>query len=117
MIPAAFVALAGLPLTPNGKVDRDALPHPDAARLEDADRFMPPRGPVEEARFGESEGQQTTPLSKREREILQKVADGATTRQVASDLGIFGLEHSRRQCPDFFFSQDCLQFAIRSSSH
>ena len=29
-----------------------------------------------------------TPLSKREREILQKVADGATTRQVASDLGI-----------------------------
>jgi DNA-binding NarL/FixJ family response regulator len=28
------------------------------------------------------------PLSKREREILQKVADGATTRQVASDLGI-----------------------------
>ncbi len=43
---------------------------------------------IEEARFGESEGQQTTPLSKREREILQKVADGATTRQVASDLGI-----------------------------
>jgi DNA-binding NarL/FixJ family response regulator len=30
----------------------------------------------------------STPLSKREREILQKVADGATTRQVASDLGI-----------------------------
>ena len=30
----------------------------------------------------------TTPLSKREREILQRVADGATTRQVASDLGI-----------------------------
>ena len=29
-----------------------------------------------------------TPLSKREREILQKVADGATTRQVANDLGI-----------------------------
>jgi DNA-binding CsgD family transcriptional regulator len=28
------------------------------------------------------------PLSKREREILQKVADGATTRQVATDLGI-----------------------------
>ncbi len=43
---------------------------------------------IEEARFGESEGPSTTPLSKREREILQKVADGATTRQVASDLGI-----------------------------
>ena len=43
---------------------------------------------IEEARFGESEGPHTTPLSKREREILQKVADGATTRQVATDLGI-----------------------------
>jgi DNA-binding NarL/FixJ family response regulator len=43
---------------------------------------------IEEAHFGENEGPQTTPLSKREREILQKVADGATTRQVASDLGI-----------------------------
>jgi DNA-binding NarL/FixJ family response regulator len=44
---------------------------------------------IEEAHMGgESEGPTTTPLSKREREILQKVADGATTRQVASDLGI-----------------------------
>ena len=33
-------------------------------------------------------GSDTTPLSKREREILQRVADGATTKQVASDLGI-----------------------------
>lgn len=30
----------------------------------------------------------TTPLSKREREILQKVADGSTTKLVASALGI-----------------------------
>ncbi len=30
----------------------------------------------------------TTPLSKREREILQKIANGATTKEVASDLGI-----------------------------
>jgi len=30
----------------------------------------------------------TTPLSKREREILQKVADGSTTKQVATELGI-----------------------------
>ena len=42
---------------------------------------------IEEARTAGDE-QKTTPLSKREREILQKVADGATTRQVASDLGI-----------------------------
>jgi DNA-binding CsgD family transcriptional regulator len=47
---------------------------------------------IEEARMGDSgsaPGEQKSPaLSKREREILQKVADGATTRQVASDLGI-----------------------------
>ncbi len=33
-------------------------------------------------------GPSTTPLSKREREILQKVADGSTTKLVASALGI-----------------------------
>jgi DNA-binding NarL/FixJ family response regulator len=44
---------------------------------------------IEEVRMGEGEaGGRTTPLSKREREILQKVADGSTTRQVASELGI-----------------------------
>ncbi|HEX6131991.1 MAG TPA: response regulator transcription factor [Actinomycetota bacterium] len=45
---------------------------------------------IEEARVGEGGGgeQRTPALSKREREILQKVADGSTTRQVASDLGI-----------------------------
>jgi NarL family two-component system response regulator LiaR len=44
---------------------------------------------IEEVRMSES-GEQSaqTPLSKREREILQKVADGATTKQVASELGI-----------------------------
>ena len=42
---------------------------------------------IEEARSATDEPR-TTPLSKREREILQRVADGATTRQVASDLGI-----------------------------
>jgi DNA-binding NarL/FixJ family response regulator len=41
----------------------------------------------EEARKGEVTPD-TTPLSKREREILQRVADGATTKQVATDLGI-----------------------------
>ena len=43
---------------------------------------------IEEVHLAETEGPKSTPLSKREREILQKVADGATTRQVASDLGI-----------------------------
>ncbi len=31
---------------------------------------------------------ETTPLSRREREILQKIANGATTKEVATDLGI-----------------------------
>jgi len=43
---------------------------------------------IEEARTAGSDEPRPTPLSKREREILQRVADGATTRQVASDLGI-----------------------------
>jgi DNA-binding NarL/FixJ family response regulator len=42
---------------------------------------------IEEAQTAADEPK-TPPLSRREREILQKVADGATTRQVASDLGI-----------------------------
>ncbi len=42
---------------------------------------------IEEARLGDATSG-TTPLSKREREILQRVADGATTKQVAADLGI-----------------------------
>ena len=41
----------------------------------------------EEARKGEAQSD-STPLSKREREILQRVADGATTKHVATDLGI-----------------------------
>ncbi|MDQ4108650.1 MAG: response regulator transcription factor [Actinomycetota bacterium] len=43
---------------------------------------------IEEVQRTDSEGSTAAPLSKREREILQKVADGSTTRQVASDLGI-----------------------------
>lgn len=43
---------------------------------------------IEEIRLGDADSPRSTPLSKREREILQKVADGSTTRQVASDLGI-----------------------------
>jgi DNA-binding NarL/FixJ family response regulator len=43
---------------------------------------------IEEVRLGDGDTPRSTPLSKREREILQKVADGSTTRQVASELGI-----------------------------
>ena len=43
---------------------------------------------IEEVRLGDPAEGGSAPLSKREREILQKVADGATTRQVATDLGI-----------------------------
>jgi DNA-binding NarL/FixJ family response regulator len=43
---------------------------------------------IEEVSLGDTDGPKTTPLSKREREILQKVADGSTTRQVATELGI-----------------------------
>jgi DNA-binding NarL/FixJ family response regulator len=42
---------------------------------------------IEEAQAATDEPR-PAPLSKREREILQKVADGATTRQVASELGV-----------------------------
>jgi DNA-binding NarL/FixJ family response regulator len=42
---------------------------------------------IEEAHLGESSSEQA-PLSKREREILQKIANGATTKEVASELGI-----------------------------
>jgi DNA-binding NarL/FixJ family response regulator len=43
---------------------------------------------IEEVGAGEGNHGLQAPLSKREREILQKVADGATTKQVASELGI-----------------------------
>jgi len=43
---------------------------------------------IEEVRLGDGDTPKAAPLSKREREILQKVADGSTTRQVATELGI-----------------------------
>jgi DNA-binding NarL/FixJ family response regulator len=42
---------------------------------------------IEEVQHAD-EAPTTTPLSKREREILQLVANGATTKEVARDLGI-----------------------------
>lgn len=43
---------------------------------------------LEEVQAGDKKPDATASLSKREREILQKVAFGATTREVAKDLGI-----------------------------
>jgi DNA-binding NarL/FixJ family response regulator len=43
---------------------------------------------IQEVQLGGSGPERSTPLSKRESEILQKVADGSTTRQVANELGI-----------------------------
>jgi acyl carrier protein len=48
MIPSMFVQLSEFPLTPNGKIDRSALPPPDSARAEPADRFVAPTNPLEE---------------------------------------------------------------------
>jgi len=42
---------------------------------------------IEEVHLSESPSEQA-PLSKREREILQKIANGATTKEVATELGI-----------------------------
>jgi amino acid adenylation domain-containing protein len=49
MIPSAFVVVDRLPLTPNGKIDRKALPHPEAGRIEPENDFVPPRDPLEQA--------------------------------------------------------------------
>ena len=48
MVPSAFVFLPELPLTPNGKLDRRALPEPDRARPELAERFVGPRNSMEQ---------------------------------------------------------------------
>ena len=52
MVPAHLIRLDALPLTPNGKVDRRALPDPAAAPRDLGERYVPPRGPVEEAIVG-----------------------------------------------------------------
>jgi amino acid adenylation domain-containing protein/non-ribosomal peptide synthase protein (TIGR01720 family) len=47
MIPAAIVCLEALPLTPNGKVDRNALPAPSVAALQQA-AYESPRNNTEQ---------------------------------------------------------------------
>jgi natural product biosynthesis luciferase-like monooxygenase protein/amino acid adenylation domain-containing protein len=52
MLPSSFVPLEHLPVTPNGKLDRQALPPPDSARLEQGTPYIAPRTLEEEVLAG-----------------------------------------------------------------
>jgi acyl-coenzyme A synthetase/AMP-(fatty) acid ligase/acyl carrier protein len=48
MIPSTFMLLDALPLTPSGKIDRRSLPEPGMVRPELAQKYVPPRTPIEQ---------------------------------------------------------------------
>ncbi|MBD3267592.1 amino acid adenylation domain-containing protein, partial [bacterium] len=47
MIPSYFIPVRAFPLTANGKIDRQALPHPQTADIEQKTDFRPPRDEIE----------------------------------------------------------------------
>jgi amino acid adenylation domain-containing protein len=48
MVPAIFVLMPALPLSPSGKIDRLALPKPDHKRPDIANKYVAPRGEIEQ---------------------------------------------------------------------
>ncbi|MBN1238421.1 MAG: amino acid adenylation domain-containing protein, partial [Gammaproteobacteria bacterium] len=52
MVPGSFVVLERLPLNATGKVDRAALPTPEQAGQEEAERFLAPRSQTEQLLAG-----------------------------------------------------------------
>jgi acyl carrier protein len=52
MLPSTFVMVETMPLTEMGKIDRSALPAPDEARPELAQKYVAPRSALEQVLVG-----------------------------------------------------------------